>query len=125
MKKETIADIMANRHTIRSAESDPTGRTAETPGAKLDAGKPDMCLLLDFGKALLAVGVVCTYGAKKYSAKGWLEVPEGRARYTSAMLRHLTAEAYEEEDESGLLHAQQVAWNALARLELLLRQKSS
>lgn len=102
-------------------EVDPTGRTANMTGAKLDAGKPDLRLLLDFKRALTAVGEVCTYGSKKYTEKGWLHVPNGVNRYTSALLRHIFAEAANDiDDESGLLHAQQVAWNALARLELIL-----
>jgi hypothetical protein len=40
------------------------------------------------------------------------------------MMRHLLQEPYTVRDEdSGLLHAAQVAWNALARLELKLREK--
>ena len=105
-------------------ESDPTGRRPHEPGAKLDAGKPRLGLVfLGFSLALEAVGEVGTYGASKYSPKGWQEVPEGQERYTDAMLRHLLAEATEPMDESGLPHAAQVAWNALARLELMLRTR--
>jgi hypothetical protein len=106
-------------------ESDPTGKAANEPGAKLDAGKPDVELLLDFGLALVEVARVSTYGAKKYSRRGWLKVEDGQRRYTSAMLRHLIAGRYKAiDDESGLLHQAQVAWNALARLELMLRESN-
>ena len=107
---------------VAAPESDPTGRNQHEPGAKLDAGKPRLGLVfLGFSRALEAVGEVGTYGASKYSPKGWAEVPEGQERYTDAMLRHLLAEATESVDVSGLPHAAQVAWNALARLELMLR----
>lgn len=106
------------------SERDPTGRDAHAPGAKLDAGKADMSLLLDFGKALREVAQVATYGATKYTRGGWQTVPDGRNRYTAAMLRHLTAERYEAQDgDTGLAHAAHAAWNALARLELLLRER--
>lgn len=95
------------------------------PGAKLDQGKPDVALLLDFSKALNAVGEVSTYGANKYSRGGWQSVPDGIHRYQSAMLRHLFASRYEERDaESGLPHLACVAWNALGVLELTLRESA-
>lgn len=107
------------------AEVDPTGRSAHDPGAKLDAGKPRVGLVLGgFAQALREVAMVGTYGAKKYTDSGWVDVPDGFSRYTDAMLRHYLAEATGEQfdDGSDLLHAAHVAWNALARLELLMRQ---
>lgn len=105
------------------AEHDPDGLDAHAPGAKLDAGKPRAGLVLgDFARALLAVSIVGTYGATKYTDSGWAHVANGHARYTDAMLRHWLAEASgETRDPSGLRHSAQVAWNALARLELELR----
>jgi hypothetical protein len=100
-------------------DTDPHGKAAHELGAKLDAHKPSAGLLIDFGPALIAVADVCTYGARKYSRGGWLHVPNGKDRYTDALIRHLLAEATEERDqESGLPHAAHVAWNALARLRL-------
>lgn len=94
------------------------------PGAKLDAGKPDAALLGDFGRALLAVAEVGTFGAQKYTRGGWLEVPNGFERYSAAMWRHLLAENRQQLDpESGLTHAAHAAWGALARLELMLRER--
>jgi hypothetical protein len=93
------------------------------PGAKLDGGKPDASLLLDFGRALAAVAQVGTFGKEKYTRGGWISVPDGQNRYTAAMMRHLLAEAYELRDpESGLMHAAHAAWGALSRLELMLRE---
>ena len=54
-------------------------------------------------------------------------MPNGLARYTDAMLRHHFAEAGGEEldEDSGLRHAAHRAWNALAVLELELREKGA
>lgn len=94
-------------------ETDPTGRDPKDPGAKLDAGKPMAGLVLgDFSLALLAVSEVGTFGAKKYTPHGWLVVPNGRVRYTDAMIRHWLAEPSEKVNvDSGLLHSAHVAWN--------------
>lgn len=105
-------------------ERDPNGLDQHAPGAKLDQGKNRLGLvLLAFSRALQEVGEVGTYGANKYSDNGWKFVTDGEARYTDAMLRHLFAETHELLDkETDLLHAAQVAWNALARLELKLME---
>ncbi len=94
-------------------------------GVKFDEGKPCAALLGDFGLALMAVADVATFGAEKYAPGGWLHVDDGRQRYTSALWRHLLAEPLcGFDDESGRRHAAHVAWNALARLELILRAEN-
>lgn len=105
-------------------ETDPNGLAPHEPGAKLDAGKVQAGLLLDFGRALTEVAHVATYGAKKYSKRGWTRVPDGVERYTDALMRHLLLEDTGDgcDPESELLHASHAAWNALARLELMLRE---
>lgn len=114
----------------------PTGRMLEEfarriadaereAGAKLDAGKNRVGLVLfGFALALQEVSKVGTYGANKYTDNGWMEVPDGERRYTDAMLRHLMREASGEvcDPDTGLRHAAHAAWNALARLDLALRQ---
>jgi len=107
-------------------EADPNGILPNTPGAKLDAGKPPVLrgVIQYFPRALMAVSEVSAHGASKYTWKGWESVPDGVSRYGDALVRHLVKESYEELDpDSGLLHAAQVAWNALARLELTLRKE--
>lgn len=96
------------------------------PGEKQDAGKEPVRLVLHLmPRAVLAIAKVAAYGAEKYTEDGWLQVPNGINRYTDAMFRHALREGIEQRDEeSGLLHAAQTAWNALARLELMLRQSS-
>jgi hypothetical protein len=105
-------------------ESDPNGIDPHGPGAKLDAGKLKAALVMgDFARALTEVIRVGTFGANKYSAHGWLSVPSGVDRYTDAMQRHFLTESKGEimDPDSNIMHAAHLAWNALARLELMLR----
>lgn len=108
-------------------ETDPNGKQPHEPGAKLDAGKPSIYRgLVDyFPRAVMAVSSVSTYGANKYAWKGWESVPSGFNRYSDALMRHLVGETIDgpTDPDTGLMHAAQVAWNALARLELLLKEK--
>ena len=98
-------------------ETDPMGLSMSTPGAKADAGKLKMFLVLkDFSLALQEVAKVGTMGAEKYSLSGWLQVPDGYARYSDAMMRHVFEIGDAEFD-----HDAHAAWNALARLELKIR----
>lgn len=119
------SDMKLNTSSSTKTEADPTGRNPHEPGAKLDAGKP--CLyrgLIDyFPRAIEQVATISTFGASKYAWKGWETVPDGFARYSDAMVRHLAKEGKGEriDPDSGLLHAAHTAWGALARLELLLR----
>lgn len=94
---------------------------------KYDAGKSPVWqgALSYFPRALGAVAEVSLFGAQKYAWKGWEDVSDGFNRYSDALVRHLSAEGKESLDaDSGLLHAAHSAWNALARLELLLKENS-
>ena len=111
-----------------SSEADPSGLSAHTPGAKLDAGKLRPALVLGgFASALEAVVKVGTDGAAKYTDNGWKDVPNGFARYDDAARRHTTKRDKGEthDADSGSLHLAHEAWNALARLELYLKEKSN
>ena len=115
-------------YKVTSAEQDPLGKGAHQPGAKLDAGKVRPALVLGgFARALSEVSKVGTYGATKYTDNGWMEVPNGVARYSDALLRHQLAEqaGQELDPDTKLLHAAHAAWNALARLDLILREKEN
>lgn len=95
------------------------------PGAKLDQDKPDLDLVLgSFTKALVEVGKVGTFGAKKYSDNGWKEVSNAQRRYLSAMQRHYftykDSELYD--PETNLSHLAHMAWNALAALHFELEK---
>lgn len=107
-------------------EQDPNGLNAKEPGSKLDAGKSPVMrgALHYFPRAISMVASISEYGATKYSWKGWESVEDGINRYGDALARHLM---YEEIDgmydpQTGFLHAGHAAWNALARLELMLRE---
>jgi hypothetical protein len=93
---------------------------------KYDGGKaPVFRGALDyFPRAIESVAAVSAFGATKYAWKGWQDVSEGFERYSDALVRHLTATAKGEatDGDSGLLHEAHAAWNALARLELKLRE---
>jgi hypothetical protein len=117
---------IANRSLL--AEKDPTGRDAHVPGAKLDAGKCRPGLVLgSFARALWAVSMVGTYGAIKYTEDGWISVPNGQARYDDAGMRHWLKEKMGEpvDPDTDLDHAAHAAWNALARLDLMIRERES
>ena len=106
-------------------EKDPTGKSQHEAGAKLDDGKIMGGLLSDFSLALMAVAEVGTFGAKKYTRGGWQTVPDGVTRYKDALWRHLLEEKHEDVDtQSGFKHEAHLAWNALARLELMLREET-
>lgn len=113
-------------NAINKIETDPNGLSAHSPGAKLDAGKPMVSMVLGgFARALMEVSKVGTFGAKKYTPNGWMTVPDGIQRYADAKVRHQLYEAMGETHDScsELLHAAHEAWNALAKLELMLREE--
>lgn len=110
------------------AEQDPYKLNAKAPGAKLDHGKlPVSTILGDFSNALEAVVGIGAHGAEKYSLHGWLQVPDGVQRYSNALMRHwLQIQKGEVLDPlSGLMHQSHLAWNALAILELMIRQNQA
>ena len=110
------------------SERDPHGVDAHEPGAKLDAGKSPVMLglLTQFPRACIAVAEVSAFGAEKYTWGGWKSVPDGARRYGDALVRHVCKEKIEGEvdSDSGLLHVAHEAWNALARLELILKERA-
>lgn len=115
-------------NTMSKIERDPHGFDPHSPGAKLDAGKSRVSLVLGgFPRALEEVSKVGTYGARKYTDDGWMTVPNGFERYTDALHRHQLRE-WQGEDldpDTQLSHAAHMAWNALARLELLVRSQKT
>ena len=111
--------------TMNGIEEMQSSSIFESPGFKDDSSKPDVDLVVgSFASALLEVSKVGTFGARKYSRDGWKTVEDGEDRYTSAMLRHYFDEkcGLEFDEESGLLHAAHLAWNALARLEFKIKE---
>ncbi len=95
---------------------------------KMDVGKaPVVCGFINyFPRAMNAVALVSEYGARKYNdgayKTAWQEVPNGFNRYDDAVGRHLTHAAVEPyDDESQIAHLAHRAWNAMAALELALK----
>lgn len=111
------------------AETDPTGKGQHEPGAKLDAGKPPIVrgVLHYFPRALREVAKVSEFGIRQYTYGGWQHVSDGINRYSDALGRHILDEEIDGpiDPKTGLKHAAQVAWNALARLELMLREQKT
>jgi len=111
-------------------ERDPSGLPPGAPGAKLDLGKAPLMrgLVHYFPRACYAVSGLSLVGAEKYSWKGWEKVDDGVNRYGDAEMRHVALEEIEGlydkawlERGKYILHATASAWNALAKLELILR----
>lgn len=79
-----------------------------------------------FSNALLAVGAISKFGSVKHNEgkmpTKWRDYPI--TTYQDANARHITEEAKGDlyDSESKMLHAGHAAWNALARLELLLEK---
>ena len=114
--------------TDKQAEQDPSGLAAAAPGAKLDAGKVMAAqILAQFPRALHGVAEVGSFGARKYSMGGWQHVDNGFARYEDAQFRHFLKRNMGEavDPDSKLDHLKHEAWNALAKLELYLRDKEA
>ena len=93
-------------------------------GIKYDTGKPRLAeMIIDFKEPLLQLCKVWEFGANKYEKSNWKLVDNGKDRYTNAMLRHLVQEEdFLFDDESKLLHASHIAFNALARLYFIVQE---
>lgn len=114
--------------------SDPNGLDQHASGAKLDLGKAPIFdgVLQYFPRALTKVAELSQWGATRYSWEGWREVPDAFKRYSNAMGRHILKEKTEglydldalndKDHPAEILHATQVAWNALARLDKLIEE---
>lgn len=108
--------------TIVTAEPVPGG------AVKFDGGKAPIYqgFLNRFPRAIMGVAMVSEYGQRKYgSYDGWEKVPDGLKRYTDAKARHMLNQSIEgpyDDGDSGLAHALQEAWGAMARAEMLIQK---
>lgn len=100
-----------------------TQEELQKAGKKDDKTKPLVLrgFLQQFPRAIEEVARVSQFGAEKYTWNGWETVPDGTERYSEALARHLLKQG--DDPESGMSHAAHAAWNAMARLELMLRSK--
>lgn len=100
---------------------------APVGAVKFDGGKAPVYqgFLNRFPRAIMGVAMVSEYGFRKYGTfDGWEKVPNALPRYTDAKDRHGLLQSIEggyDAKDSGLPHALQEAWNAMARAELLLQ----
>lgn len=107
---------------------------------KMDAGKLPVMngVFLRFPRAMQEIARVSAAGTTKYEVPitdmGYADVENGEDRYTDALGRHLLAQALEGDvnverggalpaEGVALLHAAQAAWDALARLEIMLKHR--
>ena len=107
---------------IKVISKDPQGAAHEpivsydSIGAKFDTGKLLFSLLFKgLALPLRCIAAVLTYGAQKYAADSWQQVPNGKQRYEDALYRHQNARAIGEvyDAESGLPHRAHEACNQL------------
>lgn len=100
-------------------------------GTKDDRTKPPIFteVLAQFPRAMACIATIGAYGANRYSSDNWRNVRDGVSRYTNALARHLVSEGSGEvlDPDARFPHAWSVAWNSLARLELMEieREKNS
>lgn len=93
-------------------------------GLKFDNKKPllNKGVFEQFPNALRYIAEVSEYGAEKYEWGNWKLVNNALERYTEALSRHLLDLTETTNDlESNKLHVGHIAWNALAILELSLK----
>lgn len=95
-------------------------QTMQTQGLRFDDGKARVDLLPP--DALLELGKVYAFGAKKYSDRNW-EKGMKWSKVLGPLMRHLFKwmMGNDRDAESGELHLNHVAWNALALLTYALR----
>lgn len=103
-------------------------RVADSSKEGRKVGKVRMDLVMqDMPRAIEALARVMTWAldSKGYKESDWLHVPDAINKYSGGMHRHDNKEkrGQEFDDESGLEHAIHTAWNAMARVELILRKK--
>ena len=109
---------------MRIMEISPSTTPKFNAGIKYDSNKLRMGeMIKDFKVPLESLCEVWTFGANKYEKSNWKLLDNGIDRYTNALVRHLVAEEdcmYD--DESKLLHASHIAFNALARLYFIIKE---
>lgn len=90
---------------------------------KADAGKPNSFRLIPW-QSIIELASVYEYGAKKYEANSWRQVPDGVKRYEDALMRHLIAYLQGEDldKESNLRHLSHACWNVIALMELTRKE---
>lgn len=95
-------------------------------GKKYDSNKPMAgAIVRVFPKAVMAIGAVIKFGAKKYpNPNNWKMNEDIINRYFDSAIRHACKhfDGYEKDEETGLPHLVHAAWNMLAILEKYLME---
>jgi hypothetical protein len=101
-------------------QTPPSKPPSQSEGLRFNTGKSRVDLIP--GDALLSLGEVFRVGAEKYSERNWEKGMSWNTMLAS-MLRHtfLFMSGQDRDAETGLLHTQHIAWNALALLTYQLR----
>jgi len=105
---------------------------ADDRHAKLDAGKPPVYrgFMAYFPRAIREVAKVSQYGLEKYKAK-WGDktfLTLDKDRLLDALGRHMVDRVIEGEvnyPDGELLHRAQIAWEAMAQLEIYLLEREN
>lgn len=99
---------------------------ASKEGRKIGKVRMDL-VMQDMPRAIEGLARVMTWALeeKGYKESDWLTVPDGIRKYHGGLHRHDNKEMRGQtcDDESNLHHAYHTAWNAMARLELILRDE--
>lgn len=115
--------------SIDTEEEDKEEAEEELKGVKTDSSKVDISVLFkQFPRALTAVAEASAYGHQKYiehdlDMLNFTRVENAESRYRGALMRH-ERDRYTEgylDSESNLPHIYHKAWNALAELEMHLK----
>jgi hypothetical protein len=110
--------------TTTSIEEEVMAEMQSQESFKSDAGKVHAGILNEFKRALMEIAKVGTAGLNKGYARGsWRTLPDAKERYLDAFWRHILAVEEINEADGGVYHLAQVAWNAMALLELRLEDK--
>lgn len=86
---------------------------SRSEGDKYDVGKARFDLVHPI--YVEGTAAVLTHGAKKYAPNNWQLVPDAKARYTAALLRHINAWQQGErlDPESGIHHLLHASCNLM------------
>ena len=136
-KTEKLVDYYSTRLSLeegptlreRAAAQAPTPLKTEKALAEKAAKAPIAGGVLQlFPRAMYHLALTSKAGADKYgttvSTIKFLDTPGAYELHTDAMIRHVVDEKLEgpvSHKDGGLLHPVMVAWNALARLEVFLK----
>lgn len=126
----SVADKLAPTVSFIDSEEEDK-EEEELKGVKTDSSKVDISVLFkQFPRALTAVAEASAYGHNKYRETdkdmlNFTRVDNAESRYRGALMRH-ERDRYTDgylDSESNLPHIYHKAWNALAELEMHLKDQ--